>query len=363
MNKLPLLSIALILATIVPTAAAGDPPVESKARDMGLEFPLGLALGPDNVLYVSERRGHRVIRVDLDRGVATVYAGTGERGFSGDGGPASVAQLGCPDSIDADSKGNLYIADRCNHRIRRVDAETGIITTIAGNGDRGVSPDRPALESALMGAYFVKVVSDDVLLFTDTDSHRVRQIDLRNGGITTLAGSGEGGFSGDGGPPLAAALARPHVAVRRPGGELVIGDSFNQRIREVDREGRTIRTIAGRGEKGASPSGTAALDASFGYFGCIIPTESGDLIVSEWTNGRLLKIRKEDGRIQLLAGTTDPSASDRDGLDPLATRFQSMADVVIDSRGRFIVADGEAGLVRRIDLDVREVETIVGKAQ
>lgn len=334
---------------------------QTPVAEVELAFPLGLRIAPDGSLYISERRGHRVRRIDLRAGTVATVAGTGEAGFSGDGGLASEARLRCPDSIDLDDQGNLYIADRCNERIRRVDARTGIITTIAGNGERGPSADGPAREISLMGVYYVQSVSADELIFTDTDSHRVRQLDLRSGQVTTLAGSGEGGFSGDGGPALEANLARPHVALRARNGDLIIGDSFNQRIRRVSRATGAIRTIAGRGERGTGEDGTPALAAPFEYFGDIVELNDGNLLFTEWVSGRLLLLDRAGGIIRVLAGTADPAAPKADGTEPRATRFGSLAGLALDEERRVLVAAADDGAIRRIDLQAGRVETVVGR--
>jgi len=357
-----LLALIPTLLSPLPTGSAptgpGDGGPASEAR---LEFPLGLALGPGGALYVSERRGNRVRRVDSATGVITTVAGTGERGFAGDGGPATKALLACPDSIDVDPAGNLYIADRCNQRIRRVSARSGTITTVAGTGEHEASSDGPVAGASLMGPYYVRVVSPGKLLYTDTDSDRVRLIDLESKRITTLAGSGERGFAGDGGPGPAARLARPHVALFTRRGDLVIGDSFNQRIRRIVHESGNLDTIAGRGEQGVAHDGTPALEAPFGFFGQIHEMDDGDLLFTEWVNGRVLRLDMTERRVHVLAGNTDPKAAHGDGHPPLETRFDHLAGCVIEAEGRLLVAEAEAGLVRRIDLRKGEVVTVVGR--
>ena len=298
--------------------------------------------------------------MDAVTGIITTVAGTGEAGFSGDGGPATAARIRCPDSIDIDESGNLWIADRCNQRIRRVDGRTGIITTVAGTGVSEASPDGVALAASLQGPYYVRAESPMELTFTDTDSHRIRRIDLATGRIETLAGSGEGGFSGDGGPALEAAFSRPHVALRAHNGDLIIGDSFNQRIRRVDQRTGIIRTIAGNGAQGVSADGTPALEAPLAYFGQIHELPDGDLIFTEWANGRVLRLDTSAYRVFVLAGTTDPAAPEEDGHPPLATRLGSLAGMEIDERGRILVMAAESGLLRRIDLEAGTVETIAG---
>ena len=315
------------------------------AQAARLEFPLGLAIAKDGGIYVSERRGNRIVRIDpVTRAVVTI-AGTGTRGFSGDGGPAREAQLGCPDAIDFDRAGNLYIADRCNERIRRIDSRTGIISTVAGNGVRGASANGIALSSSLMGPFYVRVETDSTLLITDTDAHRVRQINLRSGIIRTIAGSGEGGFSGDGGPALAARLARPHVALRARNGDLIIGDSFNHRIRRVDHTTGVIRTIAGSGNEGRAPDNTPALEADFQYFGTITELGNGDLLISEWGNPRMVRLDVRTRRIRVVSD--DKSLGFLGGFG-------------LDATGRIIAVDPNGSRVLRIDATNGTVETIIG---
>jgi len=351
----------LSLATASPRAIHGaqDPSLPLRAT---LDFPLGLALGPDEAIYVSDRRGHRVIRADLAAGTVVTVAGTGEPGYSGDGGPATAARLRCPDSIDLDAEGNLFIADRCNERVRRVDATTGIIRTVAGNGRRGASEDGPALDRSLMGPYYVRALSPRRLLITDTDSHRVRRIDLDLGRIVTLAGSGTGGFCGDGGPSREACLRRPHVALVTADGSLVIGDSFNQRIRIVEHGPGAIHTIAGNGELGIAPDSTPALEAPFSYFGAMLELPGGDLLFTEWVGGRVLRLDRNRGLVRVIAGTARDDAPTADGHDPRDTRFGPLAGLAIDAQGRLLVVAAEQGAVRRIDLTRGVVETVVGRA-
>ncbi|MEN8374322.1 MAG: hypothetical protein ABFS34_02610 [Gemmatimonadota bacterium] len=362
-STLATLSLAAAALAIGPAPASVQQADEGRgpAVEVELQFPLGLAQHPDGALYVSERRAHRVQRIDLERGTAEVIAGTGERGFSGDGGPASEAELGCPDSIDMDGAGNLYIADRCNERIRRVDAGTGIITTIAGNGVRGTAPDGPGLTMPLQGVYYVRVLNDRELLFAETDAHRIRVLDLESGFVRTVAGSGEEGFSGDGGAAADAAFSRPHVALYTANGDLLIGDSGNQRIRRVDAETGVISTVAGSGAQGVAEDGAAALEAPFSYFGEIHESEDGDLLFTEWSSGRVLRLDLDAGILEVLAGTNDEATPSADGGVPLSTRFGPLADLVIDEEGRLLVVAANEGAIRRIDLAAGTVETLAGR--
>jgi sugar lactone lactonase YvrE len=326
---------------LLPEVALAQRP----AREVTLGFPVGLAILPDGDIIFSERRTHRIQRLDLRTGLLRVIAGTGEAGFDGDGGPASHARLSCPDAIDVDGRGNIFIADRCNERIRRIDAATGVITTIAGNGTRGPAPDGPALTSAL---------------FIDTDAHRVRLLDLRGGAITTIAGNGEEGFAGDGGPARAARFARPHVALRLRNGELLIGDSFNHRLRLVDRAG-IVRTIAGNGVEGAAVDGAPALESPLLYFGEVHELADGALLFSEWGSSQIVRLDPQTNRLAVVAGSTAFGEAGPDG-PALGAALGSIVDFAIDAEGRLVVAAASAGLIRRIDLARGTVETLAGTA-
>jgi hypothetical protein len=330
------------------------------AREVTLGFPIGIAELPDGSILISERRSHRIQRLSLASGTLTPFAGTGEAGYSGDDGPALQAQLNCPDAIDVDRAGNVYVADRCNERIRRIDAASGRITTVAGNGARGPGQDGPAREVPLTGVFYLRVDTDSTILFTDTDAHRVRELNLSRERITTLAGSGTGGFSGDGGPALSAAMSRPHVVLRLRNGDLVIGDSFNHRVRVVDAQSGQIRTIAGNGEEEAAIAGRSPLASPLLYFGEIHEEVDGSLLWTEWGSSQLVRLDPTRSRLQVVAGSTAVGRSDPDGALTEHPAIGSAVDFLIDDEGRYLIAVSSVGLIRRVDPVCGTVETLAG---
>jgi sugar lactone lactonase YvrE len=199
-----------------------------------LSFPIGVAFDTHGNLFISEYGNNRIRRVDAETGVITTVAGNGFNNFSGDGGPATSASLNLPRGLALDALGNLFIADESNHRIRRVDAATGIITTVAGNGFRNFSGDGDAATGASL-ALPSGVALDAVgaILIADWGNSRVRRIDADSGTITTVAGSGVWGFSGDGGFAMSARLASPSALALDADGILWIADSGNDRVRLV----------------------------------------------------------------------------------------------------------------------------------
>ena len=183
-------------------------------------------------IYIADFHWARIHRVDPD-GVVTTFAGTGDPGFSGDGGPATQAGLVGPRGMAVDAIGNVYIADGSDHRIRRVDPD-GVITTFAGTGESGFSGDGgPATQAGLFFPTDVGVDSNGSVYIADLRNYRIRRVD-RDGVITTFAGTGESGFSGDGGPAAQADLSFPQSVAVDATGNVCIADSANHRIRRVD---------------------------------------------------------------------------------------------------------------------------------
>ena len=238
-----------------PAFVDGGPAVEAE-----LYNPAGVAVDGVGNLYIADARNNGIRKVD-STGTITTIAGTGESGFSGDGGPAVEAELRRPYGVAVDSAGDVYIADVGNQRIRKI-YSTGTITTIAGSGEYGFGfsgDGGPAVEAELRRPYGVAVDSAGNVYIADSIDHRIRKVDP-TGTITTIAGTGEFGFSGDGGPAVEAELRSPYGVAVDSAGDVYIADVGNQRIRKVDSTG-TITTIAGTGEFGFSGDGGPAVEA------------------------------------------------------------------------------------------------------
>ena len=200
--------------------------------------------------------------------VITTVAGTGKAGGSGDGGPAVAAELDQPFDLAFDRRGNAYLTDTFNHRIRRIDRATGKIENVAGDGKAGFAGDRgPAVMAELNEPYGIVVDGPGNLYFADRLNRRVRRVDGRTGVITTVAGNGTKAFSGDGGPATDAGLVEPNgVALARDGQWLLIADVAGHRIRRVDLATGQISTFAGTGTGRHDGDGGPAVHASI--WGC-----------------------------------------------------------------------------------------------
>ena len=246
------------------------------ARDAHLFDPFAVALDAAGNLYVADTRHDRIRRVSAD-GVIEIVAGNENSGFSGDGGPATKASLNFPAGLAADALGNLYIADTGNNRVRRLSPD-GIISTVAGNGNQGYSGDGgPATSASLEQPYGLAVDGAGNLFIADKMNERIRRV-TRDGVIRTVAGNGNRGTAGDGGPATEASLDHPRSVVVDSAGNLFIADAAT--IRRVTPDG-IIRTIAGRGIGGFSGDGGPASNATLTFPEGLALDDGGNLFIAD----------------------------------------------------------------------------------
>jgi len=244
-------------------------------------------------IFAAESYGNVITLVDYRSGTVRRVAGTGEKGFSGDGAAARNAMLHEPAGIAFDLASNMYFNDFGNNRIRVVDA-AGLIHTVAGTGEWGYSGDGgPAAQATLAGPYGVACdQARDHLYIADHGNACIRRVDLGTGIIETIAGCGRQGFAGDGGPAQSAMLCEPHgVAVDRAG-NIHIADTGNARIRRVEGHTGRITTIAGTGARVHGGDRGDALEASFIYPAGVGVSPEGDVYVPDYRAHRLRRLRK-----------------------------------------------------------------------
>ena len=405
---------ALDAAGIIDTLAGGGLG-DGFPSELASVDPDSVSVGPDGSIYIAESSRNRIRRIDAQSGFIETFAGIGSEGFAGDGGPAVAARLQFPSSAAADAAGNVYIADQSNHRIRRV-APNGIITTVAGSGTPGYL-DGPAGSARL---YFPRMVSVDPsgnVLIAEPFNQRVRFLNVATGTVSTVAGTGAGGFSGDGGAATQAKLQLPSDVFSLSNGTFLIADQGNHRIRKV--EGGTIRTVAGSGTtagfsgdngqataaKLSSPIAVSArADGGFviadqgnhrvrlisasgtittvagtgtgGYNGDSIAGSqawlnrpagvafmaSGDCVIADFDNERvrLLDNCAGSGAISTLAGLSDSYRGD--GFPALPAVLESPSDAIRDAAGNIYIADGGDNRVRHIGTN-GIINTIAGTGQ
>lgn len=307
-----------------------------------LALPRGVALDGAGNVYIADTSNHRIRQVTRDGTISTI-AGAGGPGFLGDGGPATLALLNTPSAVALDTRGNIYIADTGNQRIRRIDAR-GIITTIAGTDAGGFGGDNgPATAAALNRPQGVAVDQAGNVFIADTDNQRVRKISAA-GVITTIAGLDPA--AGDRGPGLLAKLSQPSGLALDGNGSLFIADSGNQRIRKVTRDG-TITTIAGMGVAGYSGDGGSAVAAQLNNPGGLAIDRSGNLLFADTANHRIRRITP-GGTIDTIAGTSE--IGNRGDAGPaVGAMLNSPSAVAVDAAGRVYIADSANNRIRVID--------------
>ena len=231
----------------------------------------------------------------------TTIAGTGARGYAGDGGPAAAAVLNLPRAVAVTGDGDVLIADTDNQRIRRIEAATGVITTIAGVGRFGHGGDGgPATAARLASPQALALAPDGTVFVADTRNARIRRIDPGTGVITTIAGTGESGDGGDGGPATAARLSLPRGLTVAPDGSLYVADSGAHRVRRVDPAG-VITTVAGVGQRGCTGDGGPAADAALAAPSGLAVGPEGSLYIADAANNRIRRVTP-DGVIATYAG-------------------------------------------------------------
>lgn len=324
------------------------------ATSATLSIVEGLAVDVQGNLFIADSRRHVIRRVDT-AGIITTVAGNGLLGFSGDGGPATSARLNAPYGVAVDGAGNLYIGEENNHRVRRVDA-LGIITTLAGNGIRGFGGDGgPATSANLDSPRTVAADAAGNVFIADTMNHRIRWVDL-DGVIRTVAGNGSDVFSGDGGPATSASIGDPFGVAVDAAGTLFIADTDNNRVRMVDAAG-TITTAAGNGMAFFSGDDGPATNASLYYPQGLAVDLAGNLVIADTSNHR---IRRMDaaGSITTIAGDGTPDFSG-DGGPAISASLSSPSGMAIDGGGNLIIADSGNHRIRRVDA-AGSIATIAG---
>jgi len=334
--------------SVAGTGAPENNGDSGSAQKINIGEPFGVEIGPDAALYVTEVRNHRVRRLDLDSGDVTTVAGCGRRGYSGDGGPATDAELNEPYEVRFDRDGNIFFVEMRNHIVRRVDGKTGNISTVAGTGRQGFAGDGgPATEAMFSQPHSIALDDDGALYIADIGNHRIRRIDpktrivetiagnsgrnlpqdgqvargnpilgpralcidgntlwialreghsiwrmeLREGRLRHVAGTGEPGFAGDGESAKLAKFNGPKGIAVGPGKKLFVVDTENHAIRMIDLQSGIISTIAGSprsaDEKAGGLATTMLLNRPHGI--CVAP--GGEIFVGDTLNHRVRRLK------------------------------------------------------------------------
>lgn len=319
----------------------GGPATAAQLADPG-----GIARGPDGALYVCDTANHRIRKVTLDGRIVTV-AGTGERGWSGDGGPAIAAKLAEPYEVRFDRVGNIFWVERLSHSVRRLDAKTGIITTVAGNGTAGFSGDGgPATSAQLNEPHSIGFDRAGNLIIADVKNHRLRKVALPSGIITTFAGTGEKKTTPDGAPFATAPLSGPRALDFDREGNLWLALREGNAVYKLDLAHGTIHHIAGTGKKGFSGDSGPAKDATLNGPKGIAVAPDGRVYLADTENHAIRVIDPARGTLSLVAGTG--TRGDGPDGDPLAAALNRPHGIFVDSDGAIFIGDTDAQRVRVI---------------
>jgi sugar lactone lactonase YvrE len=333
------------ISTLAGTGEAGDAGDGGPADQAELRQPRDTAVAPDGSIAIVDTRNHRVRRVGL-RGKITTIVGTGVAGSSGDGGPAVAAQLNLPHDVAFDADGNLFIADAKNHLVRRVDRRTKRITTVAGTGEPGYNGDGIAAVEAQLRNPKSVAVRGNRLYIADSINERIRRVNLRTGVIRTVVGSGEKGYGGDGGQARDALLNVPQRIAFSRTGDLYIADAKNNRIRRVDAETAIITTAVGDGQPAYDGDGGPGDEAS-------IATPRGVTVAGRWLyvadsgNHVVRRMNLDSGVIRTVAGTGVPGYAG-DGGPAGEAELRGPRGLSVEPGGRLVIADTLTNTVRLV---------------
>lgn len=336
---------ALLLAATLSTAASGRAALVVQG---GLNEPFGVAFAPSGDTYIVEMGGHRVSVLDRD-GHLRVFAGTGEPGLSGDGGPAGLARFNSPHHLAFGPDSGLYVADTQNFCVRRIDLATGVITRVAGTGVKGFGGDGGPAVAAQFGGIFAIAFRGSLLYLCDLGNRRVRVVDLASGLVRTVAGNGEKGVPVDGQPALEQPLVDPRAVAVDAAGNLYILERDGHALRVVDANGR-IRTVAGTGVAGFSGDGGPARAAELsGPKHISIDDNDQSVLISDTENHVVRRYSPVDSTISRVAGTGRLGSAGLGGpAEQCELNRPHGAQVLPHSRAIYI-SDSENHRILRID--------------
>jgi len=339
---------AATVTTLVGNGVAGF-------ADTQVNNPYGMAIGPDGGLYFCDRGNQRIRRLDLTTKKMTTIAGNGQRGYTGDGGPATAATLAEPHEILFDAAGDLYIAERDNHVIRKVNMKTGIISTVAGTGEAGFSGDGgPAVRAQLRQPHSIFLDRDGTMLICDIGNHRIRRLHLDTGIIETWAGTGATEATPDGSPVVGTPVTGPRAFIVSPAGDLYLALREGNAILRIDAATKTYKRIAGTGELGFSGDHGPATSARFGGSAtggaarvagpkALAYGPDDSLYIADTESHAIRKVDLKTGIITTVLGTGQ--IGDGPETDPLQCKLNRPHGVLY-ANGVLYVADSEAHRIR-----------------
>jgi hypothetical protein len=335
--------LVLVAGTGKPTGeASGKPAVEA-----ALNVPFGVDFDRAGNMFVVEMVGQRVHKID-SKGILTTIGGTGAKGGDGDNGPASGATFNGMHNLAVAPTGEIYLADTWNNRIRKIDPKTGVISGVAGTGKKGYSGDGgPALEAQFGGIYCATLdPAGEKLYLADLDNRRIRAVDLKSGKVSLVAGNGEKGVPKDGAVAAESPLVDPRAVTADKQGNVYILERGGHALRIVDPAGK-IRTVVGTGKNGATGDGGPALEATMAGPKHLCLDHDGSVILADTDNHLIRRYLPAEGKIVRIAGTGKKGTGGVDG-DPLAAQFNQPHGVYVHADGTLYITDSHNNRVLKI---------------
>lgn len=330
--------------TFAGTGVAGHSGDGGPATQAQLNNPFGVLRGPDGLIYFCEYDGHVIRRVDA-KGIITTIAGTSANGYTGDGGPATKATLNKPHEIRFDRNGDLFFTDMANHVIRKVDMKTGLISTVAGTGEAGFSGDGgPATKAKLKQPHSLAFGPEGRLYICDIGNHRIRRVDQKTGVIQTIAGNGKREATPDGGKFKGAPLNGPRTIDFDTKGNMWLALREGNQVFRLDMKDGTIHHVAGTGKKGFTGNGGPAKEATLSGPKGIAIAPNGDIYLCDTESHSIRVIEAATGKLELFCGT-GKQGDGPDG-DPLQCKMGRPHGVFVDHDGSIFIGDSLAHRVR-----------------
>jgi DNA-binding beta-propeller fold protein YncE len=352
--KIGILLLTLLVAANLHAAGAtlrlfagGGTRVTGPATECRLADPFATDFDAPGNTYICEMTNNRVLKVD-SRGNLTVFAGTTKKGGAGDGGPATEAELNGPHHLIVAKNGDVFIADTWNWRIRRIDAKNGIISTIAGTGKRGYSGDGgPAKEADFSGVYSLAFdTAEENLYVADLENRRVRAVEMKTGKVRLIAGNGQKEVPADGSNAIGSPLFDPRAVAVAKSGDVYILERGGHAMRVVDTKGR-IRTVVGTGKAGGVTSMTEPLQVTLKGPKHLWVDRDDTVLIVDSENDVIRRYIPRENKVVLVAGTGKRGSMLN--TDPLKTELRHPHGVNVDAQGRIYISDSNNSRVLRIE--------------
>jgi streptogramin lyase len=337
-------ALAAQISTFAGTGVKGYSGDGGPATAAQINNPFGVVRGPDGAIYFCEYEGQVIRKVAADGKISTI-AGTGKVGYTGDGGPALQATFSKPHEIRFDKAGDLFIADMVNHAIRKVDMKTGTISTFAGTGKPGYSGDGgPANQAQFKQPHSIQFDAHGDLFICDIGNNVIRKVDMKSGTIGTFAGTGAAGATSDGAPISGTPLKGPRSLDFDPAGNLWLATREGNQVFKFDVKAGKIFHVAGTGKKGFDGNGGPAKLATLSGPKGIAIAKNGDVYLVDTESHSIRMIEAKKGTLELVVGTGE-KGDGPDG-DPLGCKLARPHGIFVDADGAVFIGDSETHRVR-----------------